>query len=238
MVLICDKCIWGDHQECKDKVDSLGIIANEISIKIHTKVGILENSIEKYMNLHSYEEKMRDVRIAINETYEKIKNELEVSKKNILGELKHLIVDGNQESETDKKISSQRKAEYNEVKTQISKMNTEMNSMIENEQYARVYNERIALKKFLDSVEVVNSDLQNHISENRPPIEEVSLNLSRLACDIEALTQEQKVKFSLYHKLGIPNLHIYKPFQLYFKKYKKKLIENDPDLSLLDAGIY
>lgn len=59
-----------------------------------------------------------------------------------------------------------------------------------------------------------------------------------LISTIKTTTDLQRLKFRQYKKLGIPNFHKFTPFQLFFKKFKKKLIENDKELSLLDAGIY
>lgn len=130
--------------------------------------------MDRYFNLNSYEEKMKEIRTSIKGTYKRLHEELEESENILLNDLKTQLVEGVKVSEKDKKIRSEREKEYIIVREQILFMKSEMDSMIDNFQYAKVYNERLALKKFMDAVEVVNGDLQNHINESRPPVEEIS----------------------------------------------------------------
>ena len=117
---------------------------------------------------------MKEIRTSIKGTYKRLHEELEESENILLNDLKTQLVEGVKVSEKDKKIRSEREKEYIIVREQILFMKSEMDSMIDNFQYAKVYNERLALKKFMDAVEVVNGDLQNHINESRPPVEEIS----------------------------------------------------------------
>ena len=235
--MICDKCMWDEHKHCKEHMTSLSITAHEIAIEFANKADTVKDSMRRYVNMTTYEEKMIDVRSRVKRVFERLHTELVESEREICKSLRRLI-DGEKMSDSDKRIQIERTSEYQLVETQISAMRNEVDQMIENANYARVFNERNTLKKFMDAIEVVNNDLQNHIDENRQPVGEITSDLKYLVQDIKACTEIQKVKFEQYKHIGIPSRFFYKPFTIFFKKFKRKIIENNKELSLLDAGIY
>ena len=190
-----------------------------------------------YFNTISYEDKMIDIRKKIKTAYNNLHEQLYQSEKSVLNGLKE-IVDKTSLSDPEKKIIIERTSEYQHVLSQISKMKEEIDLIIESGNYARIYNEKDMMKKFMSAIEIVNDDIQNHIADDRLPIDEIICETNNLIHRISAITDIQVLKLRKYKVIGVPSTHIYKPFHLFFKKYKKKIIENDRDLSLLDAGIY
>jgi dGTP triphosphohydrolase len=197
----------------------------------------LENSMTRYKNLTNYEDTMTDIRKNVQGLFDKIRNELTTAERQITDGLKGLM-QSKKVTEKQKKIKRERTMEYDFVMNQIKGMKDEMTSMIDKQEYAKIFSEKGALNKFMEAIEVVNYDLQNHINENRPPVEEMICDIKDLVHKIRSRAKIQITKFLKYEHYGVPCYHNYTDFSLFFKKFKKKIIENDKELSLLDAGIY
>ena len=237
MTMVWDKCIFEKHKGWKTSLTSLGILAHEVAVRYSNVADKMQNSMTMYFNTISYEDKMIEIRKKIKTAYNNLHEQLYQSEKSVLNGLKE-IVDKTVISDAEKKIILERTSEYQHVLSQISKMKDEIDLIIESGNYARIYNEKDMMKKFMSSIEIVNDDIQNHIADDRLPIDEIICETNNLIHRISAITDIQVLKLRKYKVIGIPSTHMYKPFHLFFKKYKKKIIENDKELSLLDAGIY
>ena len=213
------------------------MIVQEISTNFDKQALKMKESFNTFISLTSYEDKMIEVKKHIRSTYKRLHDELDKSENEFSIAMQNFI-ENKQLTENQKKINGDRTKEYHHVVSQIDKMKNEMQEMIENSDFARIYNEQDVFKKLIDAISVVDLDLQNHLFSNSPPISDLITDLNGLVDSIKHSTAISKLKLCHYKSIGVPTFFKYSPFSLYFKKFKKRVIENDPNLSLLDAALF